>query len=108
MTTKEADATRERYEAGQALLRRMEREERNEFERSDTDPEFTVDDIVRMTKFSHKHVRDLLHKAGVGFHAIRPHLNGGGSSRTRVVRYSQLKTLAVELGWVKSDADPHD
>jgi hypothetical protein len=67
--------------------------------RNETDPEFTVADLVQVTGLTARDVRRILAAAGVGLLAIRPRMNGGGVGKTWVIRWSQLKGLAKEFGW---------
>jgi hypothetical protein len=106
VTTKEADETRKRHEIGQALLKRMEREDMGEYQRSERDPEFTVEELVQLSGYSRSQVRRLLIEAGVGCSAIRPGLHGGPQRITTIVRWSQLKRLAKEFGWTASPQKP--
>lgn len=84
------------FEAGESLLARMKREDDCEYRNSHTDPEFTVSDISEIYSLSKSRIREILHTAGVGTMVMRRN-SSGGMSRTKIVRYSQLRTLEMEL-----------
>lgn len=98
MTTRESDNERRRVEATKELYERLRREEAGEFQRSNTDPEFTAEELARIHGLPRRRVLELLQAANVGTYALRRD-SRGVMQRTRIVRWSQLKNLKDEFGW---------
>lgn len=93
------DTPAKRLSQNQGRQGRMRNEEKTQFQRTASDPEFTVEDLAQMSGFSKQHIRTLLRDAGVGFPTLRPRPNGGAAIKTITVRWSQLRKLKNEFGW---------
>lgn len=73
-------------------LKRFSREDATA-RRDQRDPEFSSQEIAKMTGYSHSRVIQLLLEAGIG--RVRRVL---GVNR-KMVKWSELKKLAKEMGW---------
>lgn len=76
----------------------MQAEECGEFETSNSDPEFTLEELARIAKLSRRKVLSLLSAAKLGRHVVRRGDDGEMQS-TVIVRYSELTRLRREFEW---------
>jgi hypothetical protein len=64
----------------------------------DRDPEFTVDDLMRISGQSRAKVCAWLLEVNIGRTVLRDRPQGG-RGKVKMVRYSELKRFAAELSW---------
>lgn len=76
----------------------MQEEECGEFETSNSDPEFTLEELARIAKLSRRKVLSLVSAAKLGRHVVRRGDDGEMQS-TVIVRYSELTRLRREFEW---------
>lgn len=70
----------------------------------DRDPEFTVDDLMRISGQSRAKICAWLLEVGIGRTVLRDRPQGG-KGKVKMVRYSELKKFASELSWFPQNDD---
>ncbi len=98
MSYKDLEDKEKRLEANRAYFKRLETEEKGEFNRSTTDPEFTTEDIAQFTGWSIRDVTKIIRLNKIGRMCKRRNKRGD-MRKMWVVKYKELMKIRYQFGF---------